>query len=293
MKEKERAFKIVTDSGCDMPKDYYSSHGVECLSLGFAMEGVSYGGVDGEGIEEKEFYERLRGGAMPTTYQVSVEEAKSRIEPYLKANRDVLCVSFSSGLSGTHDSFLVAAKELQKKYPKRKIVVVDSLCASMGEGLLLDYILKKADSGASIEETAAYAKELRLHILHSFTVDNLFHLKRGGRVSSMTAIVGSILKIKPVMHVDDHGKLVVVSKAMGRKKALATMIDNLLELAEVEEDDPFFISHGDAIEDAEFVKQAILKKYPRARIEINYIGAVIGSHAGAGTVAVFCKGKHR
>ena len=293
MKEKERAFKIVTDSGCDMPKDYYSSHGVECLSLGFTMEGVSYGGVDGKGIEEKEFYERLRGGAMPTTYQVSVEEAKSRIEPYLKANRDVLCVSFSSGLSGTYDSFLVAAKELQKKYPKRKIVVVDSLCASMGEGLLLDYILKKADSGASIEETAAYAKELRLHILHSFTVDNLFHLKRGGRVSSMTAIVGSILKIKPVMHVDDNGKLVVVSKAMGRKKALATMIDNLLELAEVEEDDPFFISHGDVIEDAEFVKQAILKKYPRARIEINYIGAVIGSHAGAGTVAVFCKGKHR
>ena len=293
MKEKERAFKIVTDSGCDMPKDYYSSHGVDCLSLGFTMEGVSYGGVDGKGIEEKEFYERLRGGAMPTTYQVSVEEAKSRIEPYLKANRDVLCVSFSSGLSGTYDSFLVAAKELQKKYPKRKIVVLDSLCASMGEGLLLDYILKKADSGASIEETAAYAKELRLHILHSFTVDNLFHLKRGGRVSSMTAIVGSILKIKPVMHVDDNGKLVVVSKAMGRKKALATMIDNLLELAEVEEDDPFFISHGDAIEDAEFVKQAILKKYPRARIEINYIGAVIGSHAGAGTVAVFCKGKHR
>lgn len=293
MKEKERAFKIVTDSGCDMPKDYYSSHGVDCLSLGFAMEGVSYGGEGGERIEEKEFYERLRGGAMPTTYQVSVEEAKSRIEPYLKANRDVLCVSFSSGLSGTHDSFLVAAKELQKKYPKRKIVVVDSLCASMGEGLLLDYILKKADSGASIEETAAYAKELRLHILHSFTVDNLFHLKRGGRVSSMTAIVGSILKIKPVMHVDDNGKLVVVSKAMGRKKALATMIENLLELAEVEEDDPFFISHGDVIEDAEFVKQAILKKYPRARIEINYIGAVIGSHAGAGTVAVFCKGKHR
>ena len=293
MKEKERAFEIVTDSGCDMPKDYYSSHGVECLSLGFAMEGVSYGGEGGERIEEKEFYERLRGGAMPTTYQVSVEEAKSRIEPYLKANRDVLCVSFSSGLSGTYDSFLVAAKELQKKYPKRKIVVVDSLCASMGEGLFLDYILKKADSGASLEETAAYAKELRLHILHSFTVDNLFHLKRGGRVSSMTAIVGSILKIKPVMHVDDNGKLVVVSKAMGRKKALATMIDNLLELAEVEEDDPFFISHGDAIEDAEFVKQAILKKYPRARIETNYIGAVIGAHAGAGTVAVFCKGKHR
>lgn len=290
---KNRSFDIITDSGCDMPEGYYKAHGLDCVSLGFTMNNVNYGGEDGEKIMEKEFYDKLRSGAMPTTYQVTGEGAKSHIETHLKAGRDVLCVTFSSGLSGTHGSFVVAAKELKEKYPEREVAVVDSLCASMGQGLFVDYIVKKADSGATLEETAAYAEELKLHILHSFTVDNLFHLKRGGRVSGMTAVVGSILKIKPVMHVDNNGKLVVVSKAMGRKKALLTMLENLFELAEIGEEDPFFISHGDALEEAEFVKQAILKKYPKARVEINYIGAVIGTHSGAGTMAVFCKGKHR
>ena len=215
---KSRKFDVVTDSGCDMPESYYAGHDLDVVRLGFTMDGVSYGGEDGQKITDKAFYDKLRGGAMPTTYQVTGEAARAHIETHFKAGRDVLCVTFSSGLSGTHDSFVVAAKELQEKYPERKAVVVDSLCASMGQGLLVDYILKKADSGVSLEETAAYAEELKLHILHSFTVDNLFHLRRGGRVSGMTAVVGSILKIKPVMHVDNRGKLVVVGKAMGRKK---------------------------------------------------------------------------
>lgn len=290
---KNRRFDIVTDSGCDMLEGYYKAHGLDVIGLGFTMNNVNYGGEDGEKITEKEFYHKLRDGAMPTTYQVNCEAAKIRMEPHLKAGRDVLCITFSSGLSGTHGSFVVAAKELKEKYPEREIEVVDSLCASMGQGLLVDYIVKKADSGATLKETAAYAEDLKQHILHSFTVDNLFHLKRGGRVSGMTAVVGSILKIKPVLHVDENGKLIVVGKAMGRKKALLTMLENLFTLAEIGEDDPFFISHGDAEEEAEFVKQAILKKYPNARVEINYIGAVIGTHAGAGTMAVFCKGKHR
>ena len=290
---KKRAFDIVTDSGCDLPEEYYQENGLDVVSLGFTMNNVNYGGEDGEKIAVKEFYEKLRGGAMPTTYQVTGEAAKNRIETHLKEGRDVLCVTFSSGLSGTHGSFVVAAKELQEKYPERKIAVVDSLCASMGQGLLVDYVVKKADSGARLEETAAYAEELKPHILHSFTVDNLFHLKRGGRVSGVTAIVGSILKIKPVMHVDENGKLTVVGKAMGRKKALLTMLENLFELADIGKEDPFFISHGDAEEEAEFVKEQILKKYPNARVTTSYIGSVIGTHAGAGTMAVFCKGKHR
>lgn len=290
---KNRKFEIVTDSSCDMSKEYLQTHKIECVNLGFTMNNVNYEGENGEKITEKEFYAKLREGAMPTTYQVTAETAKLHIEPLLKQDKDVLVLAFSSALSGTAGSFSVAKRELSKLYPKRKIVVVDSLCASMGEGLLLDYVVKKADEGESLEKTAEYAESLKRHICHYFTVDNLFHLKRGGRVSSMTAIVGSILKIKPVMHVNDEGKLVAIGKAMGRKKSLRSIVDKLFEEFDGDESDPIFISHGDCIEDVEYVKTLILERFPKQRIEIHYVGAVIGSHAGAGVVAVFCKGKKR
>ena len=215
----KRQFAIVTDSSCDMPACYYLEHGVEVVNLGFTMNNVNYEGETGEKISEKEFYKLLREGSMPTTYQVTAETAKPHVEKFLEQGKDVLVLAFSSALSGTAGSFTVAARELSKKYPKRKIRVVDTLCASMGEGLLLYYVLKKADEGASIEETVKYAEDLKLHICHHFTVDNLFHLKRGGRVSTATAIVGSVLKIKPIMHVNNEGKLIAIGKAMGRKKS--------------------------------------------------------------------------
>lgn len=289
----KRTFDIVTDSGCDMPESYLKEHGIDCVKLGFTMNNVNYEGESGERITEKEFYDKLRDGAMPTTYQVTSEMAKQHILKSLEKGRDVLVIAFSSGLSGTAGSFVVAARELAKEYPDRKILVVDSLCASMGEGLLLDYVIKKADEGAEIEETAKYAEDLKLHICHHFTVDNLFHLKRGGRVSSATAIVGSILKIKPVMHVDDEGKLVAIGKAMGRKKSLKTLVENLIESADMDENDPIFISHGDCMEDVEYVKSLILEKMPNVRIMVNYVGTVIGTHSGVGTLALFNKGKHR
>lgn len=289
----KRKFAIVTDSSCDMPKEYLQEHQIECVNLGFTMNNVNYEGECGEKISEKDFYEKLRGGAMPTTYQVTGETAKAHIEPLLEKGKDVLVIAFSSALSGTAGSFLVAKRELSKKYPKRKICVVDSLCASMGEGLLLDYVIKKADEGESLEKTAKYAEDLKLHICHHFTVDSLFHLKRGGRVSSVTAIVGSILKIKPIMHVSDEGKLVAIGKAMGRKKSLKCLVDNLFESMDMQEGDPIFISHGDCMEDVEYVKGLILEKLPKAEIKVHYVGAVIGSHAGAGVVALFHKGKNR
>jgi DegV family protein with EDD domain len=289
----ERKFEIVTDSGCDLTEDYRKQNGVYLVPLGFTMNNVNYGGEDGEKITEKEFYARLRQGATPTTYQATCEGVKRVIEPILQAGRDVLCVAFSSGLSGTHGSFVVAVRELKEKYPKRKILLVDSLCASMGQGLLVDYILRFADRGERIESAAKYAEGLKLQILHSFTVDNLFHLKRGGRVSSLSAVVGTVLKIKPVMHVNNQGKLIVLNKAMGRKKAIATMLENLFSLSDLGEDDPIFISHGDVPEELEFVKAKVLEKYPKQRIETGYIGAVIGCHSGAGTLAIFCKGKKR
>ena len=215
------------------------------------------------------------------------------MEKSLKKGKDLLVIAFSSGLSGTAGSFLVAQRDLAEEYPERKIFVVDSLCASMGEGLLLDYVLKKAETGASIEETASYAEDLKLKICHHFTVDNLFHLKRGGRVSTATAIVGSILKIKPIMHVDDNGKLTPVGKAMGRKKSLKTLVENLFESADMDETDPIFISHGDCMEDVEYVKALIYEKMPNVEIKVHYVGTVIGAHAGPGVIALFNKGKKR
>ena len=287
----KRKFKIITDSACDMPESYYAEHGVECVPLGFTMDNVNYEGECGEKIAPKDFYQRLVNGAMPTTYQITAEQARTHIEPYVKAGEDVLVVAFSSGLSGTAGSFIVAARELLKEYPERKIAVVDSLCASMGEGLLLDYVIKKADEGASLQETAEYAESIKLHIRHFFTVDSLFHLKRGGRVSATTAIIGSVLKIKPVLHVDNEGKLVSIGKCIGRKKALRAVVEKLLE--ECDEGEPIFISHGDCLDEVEYVKKMILEQAPDAEITINYIGPVIGTHSGQGTIALFNKGKNR
>ncbi|MBE5747431.1 MAG: DegV family protein [Clostridiales bacterium] len=288
-----RLFAIVTDSACDMPKAYYVKHNVEVAPLGFTMDNVNYEGESGQPIDEKTFYAKLRGGSMPTTYQITAEQAREHIEPILKAGNDVLVLTFSSALSGTSGSFTVACRDLATEYPERKICVVDSLCASMGQGLLLDYVIRKADEGASLEDTAKYAEALKLKICHHFTVDNLFHLKRGGRVSGATAIIGSVLKIKPIMRVDKEGRLKAIGKAMGRKKSLSKLVENMLALADMTEDDPIFISHGDCIEDVEFVKEMIVKKLPKNPITVHYIGSVIGTHSGCGTLAIFHKGKHR
>ncbi len=289
----KRQFAIVTDTASDMPASYYEKHDIELVSLGFTMNNVNYEGEYGEKISEERFYEMLRGGAMPMTYQVTAEMAKPHIERLLQKGKDVLALTFSSALSGTSGSFAMAAKELSAAYPKRKICVVDSLCASMGEGLLLDYIVKKGETGASVEETAAYAEDLKLHICHHFTVDNLFHLKRGGRVSAATAILGSVLKIKPIMHVNNEGKLIAIGKVIGRKKSLSTLVENLFASADMDENDPIFISHGDCMEDVEYVKKLILERKPNVEIVVNYVGTVIGAHSGAGTVALFNKGKSR
>ena len=289
----KRKFIIVTDSGSDMSKAYFAEHGVECLQLGFTMDNVNYGGEDGESIDDKEFYRRLRAGAMPTTYQVSAEAVKNRLTPFLQAGKDVLCLSFSSGLSGTYSGYVVAARELRQAYPKRQIEVVDTLCASMGQGLLLDYVVRKADTGADMQETVAYAERLKGNVVHNFTVDNLFHLKRGGRVSSGTAIVGTILKIKPVMHVDDDGKLVVIGKPMGRKKALLALLENVAKTANFGKEDKIFISHADCLDDAETFKRMLQERFDDLEIVVGEIGPVIGSHAGAGTLAVFHIGATR
>ena len=290
----ERKFAIVTDSASDMPEEYFAAHDLECVRLGFLMDNVLYGGEDGESIDTHEFYEKMRNDkAMPTTHQVNAECAKEHMEKFLQAGRDVLAVVFSSGLSGTANSFFVAAKELSEKYPERKVLVTDSLCASMGEGLYLDYAVRKADTGASLQETYDYLEDLKLHICHIFTVDNLFHLKRGGRVSAAVAVVGTLLSIKPVMHVDNEGHLIPIGKARGRKKSVKALFDKMKELAALEEGDPIFISHGDCIEDANALADMVRAAFPGHEVVINYIGPVIGAHSGPGTLALFFRGTHR
>ena len=284
---------MITDSASDLPKSYFEAHDVDCVPLGYTMNGVNYEGEDGQSLDVREFYATLRGGSMPTTYQISPEIAKKHIEKFVKAGRDVLVVAFSSGLSGTANSFVLAARELSEEYPAQKIFVVDSLCASLGQGLFVDYVVKKADDGASIEETRDYAENLKQHICHYFTVDNLFHLKRGGRVSATTAVVGSMLKIKPVLHVDHEGHLIPIGKAMGRKKSISALVEYMKELQTLQPGDPIFISHGDCMEDVEHLVSLLKATYGEREIFINYIGSVIGTHSGAGTLALFFRGEHR
>lgn len=289
----ERKFVIITDSATDLPEEYFLEHNIDCVPLGFMMNGVTYGGEDGEKMDVKEFYKILRNGSMPTTFQVSPEQAKSHIEKYALEGKDVLVLAFSSGLSGTANSFVMAARELSEQYPERKLFVVDSLCASLGEGLFVDYLVKKADEGVSIEEARDYAIELRQHICHYFTVDNLFHLKRGGRVSATTAVIGSMLKIKPVLHVDHEGHLIPIGKAMGRKKSISSLVEHMKELQTLEPSDPIFISHGDCEEDVNYLLSLLKESFGDRKILVNCIGSVIGTHSGAGTLAIFFRGKHR
>ena len=289
----KRAFQIFTDSSADMTNTYYTQNDVICINLGFTVNGENYLGADGKDITVQEFYSILRKGGMPTTTQVSPQAAKDGMEEALKNGKDVLVIAFSSGLSGTCSSFQVAARELQEQYPNRKIQVVDGLCASMGQGLLLDYVIKKADEGASLDEVKEYAENLKLQICHEFTVDDLFHLKRGGRVSGATAVVGSILKIKPVMHVDNLGKLVPLGKAMGRNKSIYMLSENMDKAQVLKKGEPIFITHGDCIEDAEYLKGILEKKYPDNPVSINYVGPVIGAHSGVGTLALFYRGNAR
>lgn len=288
-----RNFVLMTDTGSDLPDEYYVQHDIARVQLGFTLDGVTYGGDDGAVMDTKKFYELLRGGAMPKTFQVTPAQALAHIEPFVKEGKDVLVISFSSGLSGTYESYCSAAKELAQQYPDVQVRVVDSLCASLGQGLFVDYVVKKADSGASLEETVAYAEELKGHICHFFTVDDLFHLKRGGRVSATTAVVGKMLNIKPVLHVDDAGHLIAIGKAMGRKKSLAALVDKMTELQTLGKDDPIFLSHGDCQADVDYVIGLLKSRFGTRTVFVNMIGSVIGTHSGAGTVAIFFKGRHR
>lgn len=286
-----RDFIIVTDSTVDLPESMLEEQGIPVLQLNYVLDGKTY--EDRKGLSGKEFFDKLREGSMPTTSQVNPEQAKEFFEPFVKAGKNILCIGFSSGLSGTYNSERIAAEELSEEYPDAKIIVIDSLCASMGQGLLLAKALKKQREGMTLEELAQWLEENKLHICHNVTVDDLNHLYRGGRISKTTAVLGTLVQIKPIIHMNDEGKLIVIGKERGRKKALNTIVDMMGKQMEGYENELVMVTHGDCLEDAEYVKSQIQKKYGIQDVVINGIGTVIGTHTGPGVVAVFCMGEKR
>lgn len=284
-------YVIFTDSTCDLAPEHINDLGVKTIPLKFLYEGKFYD--DGAGMSYENFYNLLREKKTITTSQINTSTFIDAFEPYLKEKKDIIYIAFSSTLSGTYTSAKIAQNDLLEKYPQQKIIIIDSLCASMGEGLLVHYAVQKKRAGMPIDELAQWLENNKLNVCHWFTVDDLFHLKRGGRVSSMSALLGTMLSIKPVLHVDNAGKLIPKEKVRGRKAALISLVEHVKKSAKIGADDVVFISHGDSIADANFVKELILKDFNVKEVKINYIGTVVGAHAGPGAIAVFFMGQNR
>lgn len=285
------SYKIITDTCCDFPSQMYKELDLEVVSLSVLYKGVNYAEYSEAWL--KDLFDGLRHGEAASTAAVNPDGWASVIEPVLAQGKDALVLSFSSGLSTTYQSAVIAAQELQEKYPDRKINVVDTLCASLGQGLLVWYACQKRDEGLSLEELTAWCEENRFKLCHWFTVDDLMYLKRGGRVSAATALVGTMLQIKPVLHVDDEGHLINISKVRGRKASIAALAAKMGELGTPGANDTVFICHGDCLEDAEYLAAQVKEKYGVKNVFIYYVGAVIGSHSGPGTLALFFLGDHR
>lgn len=283
-------FVIFTDSSSDLPQALADNLGVIVIPLEVNMEGDLR--LNNE-IDIKEFYAYLRAKHGAKTSAINIDRFTEAFEPYLAKGKDVLYIAFSSGLSATYMAAKNAAEDLAEKYTDAKVVVVDSLCASLGQGLLVKLAADKKNSGATIDEVSAYVEETKPHLAHWFTVEDLFFLKRGGRVSAATAVVGTMLQIKPVLHVDDEGKLVSVEKARGRQGSIKALFDKMKETAIDPENQTVYISHGDCYDDAKKLADMITAELGVTDILISEIGPVIGAHSGPGTVALFFLGSNR
>lgn len=288
-------FKIIVNTTADLPMDYIRENQLGLVYFNYIMDEISYG-RDKE-LDWKEFYRLMREeGKMPTTSQVNPQEYKEYFKEFLEESMQLLYISFSSGLSGSCGNAILAAEELMEEREDCRIIVVDSKCASMGEGLFVHKAVEMKRRGKTIEETADYLNALVPHLTHVFTVDDLNHLYRGGRVSKAAAIVGTIAAIKPILHVDDEGHLIPLSKVRGRKKSLIALVDYMekkLEGGYLDRNDIVFISHGDALEDAEYVRDEIKRRFGITKFMINHIGPTIGAHSGPGTIALFFEGNSR
>ncbi len=283
---------LMTDSCCDLPAAMAEELALRVLPLSVMQEGKEYHNfLDHRELPPGEFYQKLREGKLGTTSAANAEAFKTAMEEVLQEGKDILCISFSSALSTTYQSAVIAAKELSETHPDSKIIVIDSLCASLGQGLLIYLAGKEKAKGKSIDEVADFVRETIPHLCHWFTVDDLHHLKRGGRVSAAAALFGTMLQMKPVLHVDDEGRLIPVSKVRGRKASIKALLDKMEELAV--DTETVFISHGDCAEEVEEMAAAIRERFAPKELVINFVGPVIGNHSGPGTIALFFLGKHR
>jgi DegV family protein with EDD domain len=285
------SYQIITDSGCDLPASLLGTLSVTSVPLTVNFGGKALPDSVDEGI--KEIYAGLRAGETATTSAINPDGWARVIEPALRSGQDALVLTFSSGLSTTYQSAVIAANDLKEQYPDRTVLVVDTLCASLGQGLLVYYACKKRDEGMGLQELAAWVEENRFHLCHWFTVDDLMYLKRGGRVSAATALVGTMLQIKPVLHVDDEGHLINKAKVRGRKASIDALVKKMQETALPGENDLAYICHGDCEADAQYLAQQIKEKCGVKEVFYYYTGAVIGSHSGPGTLALFYLGEHR
>lgn len=287
-------FIILTDSSADLGADLTERYNIQVLPLSFIVAGETYHNYpDNREMAPEVFYQKMREGVEATTSAVNVGQYTDFLEPQLRAGRDVLILSFSSALSATCSASQIAAEELREQYPQRKIYVVDTLCASLGQGLLVCLAAQERAKGRSIEEVRDFAEKKKTGICHQFTVDDLSYLKRGGRISATTAVVGTMLRIKPLLHVNEEGKLTSVGKARGREASLKALIDTMERTIIDPADQTIFISHSDCLADAQQVAQMARDRLGVKDAYINYIGPVIGAHTGPGTVALFYLGVER
>jgi len=286
-----RNYIIFTDSSADLTTEMSRELGLRTIQLDVIMEGEQP--TPNDKVDIKDIYAKLRAKKSATTSAVSIDRFLKTFEEALQEDVDLLYLGFSSGLSGTFNAGAVAMQELQEKYPDRKLYAVDTLCASLGEGMLVYLAANMKKNGADIDTVKTFVENNKLHLCHWFTVDDLFFLKRGGRVSAATAVVGTLLSIKPVMHVDNAGKLINVSKARGRKAAIDTMFEKMKSTMLPDGNETVFISHGDCIEDAEYLANRVRNELNIPNVEINYVGPVIGAHSGPGTLALFFLGSER
>ena len=288
------SYKIITDSCANLTDKQIEDYGVEILSLKYYIEGREFSSyIPGKKTDLSETYRLLREKAMITTSLATREDCDKTIKPILENGEDALIIAFSSGLSGTYQNIMLAAEDYKELFPERKIIVVDSLCASLGEGMAVHYAVKLKNEGKSMEEVAEWLEDNKLSICHIFTIEDLFFLKRGGRLSGTSAVFGTLLGIKPMLHMEDDGKLYVTGKVRGRAASLENLINSLKEQGENIAEQDIFIVHGDCENEANYVADEIKKRYGVKNIVINYIDPVIAAHAGPGTIAVFFLGKKR
>ena len=285
------SYRIITDNCCDFPSDMYADLDLVVVPLVVRFQNKEVSQYSEKWL--KKMYDGLRAGEEATTSAVNPQVWAEAIEPVLAAGDDALVMAFSSGLSTTYQSAVIAATELSEKYPDRKIRVVDTLCASLGQGLLVWYACRKRSEGLDFDALVDWVESHKLNLCHWFTVDDLMFLKRGGRVSAATALVGTMLQIKPVLHVDDEGHLINVAKARGRKASIEALAKKLGETGLPGENDTVFISHGDCIDDVKILESILKEKYGVKEVFTYYVGAVIGSHSGPGTIALFFMGSKR